>query len=87
MIRLWRSVFYFFMGNIDSKRTYTDVDGIVYESREAFYNSPDLDDYRIMLYLHAGKRKPQNNWERSLLSEMQEIEASGKQIDFSENIW
>lgn len=70
-----------------SKKPYTDGDGNVYESREAFYNSPDLDDYRIMLYLHAGSRTPQNDWERRLLKEMQEIEASGKQIDFSENIW
>ena len=71
----------------DSKTQYTDVDGNVYESKDAFYNSPDLDDYRVMLYLHAGTRKPQNDWERGLLKEMQEIEASGKQIDVSENIW
>jgi hypothetical protein len=75
------------MANSDSMRPYTDVDGNVYESREAFFNSPDLDSYRVMLYLHSGARKPQNEWERSLLAEMREIEESGKQIDFSENIW
>ncbi len=66
---------------------YTDPDGNVYESYEAYCNSPDLDAYVVMLKLHAGVRKPQNDWERSLLKEMQEIEASGGQIDFSENIW
>lgn len=71
----------------DADEPYVDVDGNVYESREAFYNSPDLDMYRVMIYLHSGARTPQNNWERNLLSEMREIEASGQQIDFSENIW
>ena len=66
---------------------YTDADGNVYESKEAYYNSPDLDTYEVMLYLHAGRRKPQNDFERSLLREMQEIEARGEMIDFSENIW
>lgn len=75
------------MDDSNSNKPYTDGNENVHESREEFYNSSDLDDYWIMLYLHAGTRKPQNDWERSLLKEMQEIEASGKQIDFSENIW
>ena len=62
-------------------------DGIVYESYEAYCNSPDLDAHTIMLKLHNGIRKPQNDRERSLLEEMRQIEASGGQIDFSENIW
>ena len=65
------------MNTQHSKQQYTDWDGNVYESREAFYNSPDLDDYSIMLYLHAGTRRPQNDFERHLLKEMQDIEASG----------
>ncbi len=47
----------------------------------------DLDEYTIMLKLHAGSRIPQNDYERRLLKEMQEIEARGKQIDFTENSW
>ena len=70
-----------------SHDSYIDIDGNVYESYEAYCNSPDLDHYVVMLKLHAGQRTPQNDWERSLLKEMQEIEASGGQIDFSENIW
>lgn len=65
---------------------YTDPDGNVYESYEAYCNSPDLDDYTIMLKLHAGSRTPQNDYERALLKEMREIEERGGAIDFSENI-
>ena len=68
-------------------KPYTDSDGNVYESYEAYCNSPDLDDYTIMLKLHAGSRSPQNDYERRLLAEMKEIERSGGMIDFSENIW
>ena len=64
-----------------SNSPYIDPDGIVYESYEAYCNSPDLDTYTIMLKLHNGVRKPQNDFERSLLAEMREIEASGGQID------
>lgn len=66
---------------------YTDSDGNVYESYEAYCNSPGLDDYTIMLKLHAGTRKSQNEFEEHLLQEMKDIEASGGLIDFSENIW
>jgi hypothetical protein len=69
------------------KGPYTDVDGKVYESYEAYCNSPDLDYYTVMLKLHAGSRIPQNDYERHLLQEMREIEARGEQIDFTENIW
>lgn len=69
------------------KRPYTDSDGNVYESYEAYCNSPDLDTYTIMLKLHAGSRTPQNDFERGLLKEMQEIESSGGQIDFTEGTW
>ena len=66
---------------------YTDSDGNVYESYEAYCNSPDLDDYTIMLKLHDGIRTPQNEHERRLLQEMKDIKARGEIIDFSENIW
>ena len=68
------------------KSPYTAPDGTVYESYEAYCNSPDLDDYTVMLKLHVGSRTPQNDYERHLLQEMREIEARGEQIDFSENI-
>ena len=74
------------MAESTKNRPYKDSDGNEYESKEAYYNSPDLDDYSIMLYLHAGTRKPQNDFERHLLEEIMEIERNGGQIDFSENI-
>ena len=70
-----------------ANKKYIDSDGIVYESHEAYCNSPDLDTYTIMLYLHSGIRRPQNDFECHLLKEMQDIEACGEQIDFTENIW
>lgn len=66
---------------------YIESDGNTYESYEAYCNSPDLDLHTIMLKLHNGIRKPQNDFERGLLKEMQEIEARGGMVDFSENIW
>lgn len=68
-------------------KPYIDSDGNVYESKEAYLNSPDLDTYEVMLYLHAGTRTPQNDFERHLLQEMKDIEVRGGMIDFSENIW
>ena len=70
-----------------SQRPYISPDGVSYESYEAYCDSPDLDDYTVMLKLHAGLRKPQNDFERALLKEMQDIKASGGEIDFTENIW
>ena len=68
-------------------KSYIDLDGNIYESREAYLNSPDLDTYEVMLFLHAGTRTPQNDLERHLLQEMKGIESSGEMIDFAENIW
>ena len=64
--------------------SYISPDGDVYDSYEAYCNSPDLDDYTVMLKLWAGSRIPQNDFEKHLLKEMREIEAQGLQIDFTE---
>lgn len=70
-----------------SERPFTDSDGNVYESYKAYCNSPDLDEYTVMLKLHSGARKPQNDNERKLLDEMREIERNGGVIDFTEGTW
>ena len=77
------------VGNTSSMKDkpYTDSDGNVYESRDAYLISPDLDTYEVMLFLHAGTRTPQNDFERHLLKEMRDIEARGEMIYFSENSW
>ena len=70
-----------------TKHPYTDSDGNIYESYEAYCNSPDLDEYTVMLKLHSGSRKPQNDHERKLLDEMREMERNGGVIDFTEGTW
>ena len=70
-----------------SEHPYTDPDGNIYESYEAYCNSSDLDEYTVMLKLHAGTRKPQNGYERRLLEEMKEIERNRGVIDFTEGTW
>ena len=67
-----------------SQHPFTDSDGNIYESYEAYCNSPDLDPYTVMLKLHSGSRKPQNEYERKLLKEMKDIEQRGGMIDFTE---
>ena len=70
-----------------TKLPYTDPDGNVYDSYESYCNSQDLDPYTVMLKLHSGSRKPQNDHERKLLEEMKEIERNGGMIDFTEGTW
>lgn len=67
-----------------SLKPYTDSDGNVYESYEAYCNSPDLDDYTVMLKLWVGSRSPQNDHERRLLAELEEIRRVGGIPDFTE---
>ena len=65
---------------------YIDPDGNIHESYAAYCNSPDLDDYTVMLKLWAGSRIPQNDHERRVLAELEEIRESGGIPDFTENI-
>ena len=65
--------------------SYTSPDGVVFESYEAYCNSTDLDDYTVMLKLWAGSRIPQNDHERRVLAELEEIRRSGGIPDFTEN--
>ena len=67
-------------------RGYTSPDGEVYDSYEAYCNSPDLDTNTIMLKLWAGSRNPQNESECRLLAELEEIRRNGGIPDCSENI-
>lgn len=67
-----------------AKQFYKDSDGNVYESYGAYCNSPELDDYIVMLKLWSGSRMPQNDHERILLAQLEEIRLSGGIPDFSE---
>lgn len=72
---------------LTKKSPYTDSNGNVFESYEAYCNSPDLDEYTVMLKLHSGSRKPQNEKEHELLEEMKKIESNGGVIDFTEGTY
>lgn len=69
-----------------AKQFYKDSDGNVYESYDAYCNSSELDDYTVMLKLWSGSRVPQNDDERKLLAQLEEIRLSGRIPDFTEGI-
>ena len=66
---------------------YTDQDGNIYESYDAYCNSSEMDDYTMMLKLWSGSRIPQNDDERKLLAQLEEIRRSGGTPDFTEGTW
>ena len=55
---------------------YIDVDGNKYKSYKDYVNSPDLDPENIYIKLLAGVRTPQNDKERTIKAEMDEIIAN-----------
>ena len=71
----------------DPMSGYIDPDENVHDSYEAYCHSPDLDPYTIMLKLWSGSRTPQNESERRLLAELEEIRRQGGIPDFTENIF
>lgn len=64
---------------------YTDIEGNTYESYEAYCNSPDLDLDIICCLLWRGKRKPQNQQEKRLKTELNQMKKEGKYPDFDFN--
>ena len=73
------------MESSTAQRTYIDPDGNVYESYDAYCNSPDLDMYSVMLKLWSGSRTPQSDFEQRLFAQLEEIRRSGGLPDFTEN--
>lgn len=57
-------------------------DGSVFDSYEAYCNSPDLDTDIIQSKLWRGERKPQNDFERRLLKEIQEAKEKGTYLEY-----
>ena len=64
---------------------YIDVDGNKYKSYEDYVNSPDLDPEVIYIKLAAGVRTPQNEYERRLKAEIDEMRAKGQIIETNLN--
>ena len=61
---------------------YRDYEGNMYASYEAYCNSPDLDyDIKASL-LWRGKRTPQNESEKRLKAELDQMRKEGKYPDF-----
>ena len=56
---------------------YKDPDGNIYDSYEDYVNSPDLDPETLYIKLLSGTRTPQNEEERKIKAEMDEIIANG----------
>lgn len=63
------------------KKPYIDPLGDVYESYEAYCNSPDLDMDLIQVKLGRGERTPQNAFECRLLKEIEEARSIGKYLE------
>lgn len=64
---------------------YIDADGNKYESYKEYANSPDLDLENIYIKLLAGVRTPQNDFERKVKAEMDEIIANGGIVEINLN--
>lgn len=59
--------------------------GIEYESYEAYCNSDDLDPDIVGVMLATGRRTPQNEYEKELLAEIEQMKKEGKGIEFPFN--
>lgn len=63
------------------KKQFKAPDGTLYDSIEDYYNDPLLDTDLIQCYLGNGRRKPQNDFERALLREIEEAHRQGKVLE------
>ncbi len=65
---------------------YIDADGNKYESYKDYVDSPDLDPETVYIKLLSGARTPQNEEERKIKAEMDEIIANGGIVETNINI-
>ena len=65
--------------------SYVSNDGIEYESYDVYCNSMDLDPDIVGVMLATGRRTPQNEYERRLLAEIEQMKKEGKGIEFPFN--
>lgn len=65
--------------------SYVSNDGIEYESYEVYCHSMDLDPDIVGVMLATGRRTPQNEYERRLLAEIEQMKKEGKGIEFPFN--
>ncbi len=62
--------------------SYISNEGKEYESYSAYCNSNDLDPDIVGVMLATGRRTPQNEYEKRLLSEIEHMKKEGKSIEF-----
>lgn len=76
------------MGNmydeISRGNTWVDWSGKVYNSREEYVNAPaEMADADLVgVWLWTGERTPQNEYERRLLAEIEQMKKDGVAIEF-----
>ena len=62
---------------------YTDAEGRKYKSYEEYVNSPDLDLDLIYAKLWSGERTPQNQREKEIKKELDEMKSLGMKLELN----
>ena len=65
--------------------SYISNDGIEYTDYAAYCNSSDLDPDIVGVMLATGRRTPQDEYEKTLLAEIEQMKKDGKAIEFPFN--
>ena len=69
---------------IANGHTWVDWSGKVYKSREEYVNAPAemVDADLVGVWLCTGERTPQDEYEKTLLAEIEQMKKDGKGIEF-----
>ena len=62
---------------------YIDTEGHKYSSYEEYINSPDLDLDLIYSKLWSGERTPQNEREKEIKKELDEMKSRGEKLELN----
>ena len=62
---------------------YIDAEGYKYKSYEEYINSPNLDLDLIYSKLWSGERTPQNEREKEIKKELDEMKLQGKKLELN----
>lgn len=62
---------------------YIDAEGRKYKSYEEYVNSPDLDLDLIYAKLWSGERTPQNEQEKEIKKELDEMKSLGMKLELN----